>query len=65
MDPGLFDPQNSNSALMATSPAQDSGIDINTDLGINNQDGADPSLIAITAPIIRTVVWDRGTYEYK
>lgn len=65
MDPGLIDPQNHNFALMATSPARDSGTDLTSVFSIDNHDAADPRLPAITAPIIRTGVWDRGAYEYE
>jgi hypothetical protein len=63
VDPGLVDPQNQNFALMATSPAHDSGIDLANVFGIDNHAAADPTLPDITAPIIRTGVWDRGAYE--
>jgi hypothetical protein len=63
--PGLIDPQNHNFALMATSPARDSGTDLTSVFSIDNHDAADPILPAITAPIIRTGVWDRGAYEYE
>jgi hypothetical protein len=65
MDPGLIDPQNHNFALMATSPARDSGTDLTSIFSIDNHDAADPGLPAITAPIIRTGVWDRGAHEYR
>jgi parallel beta-helix repeat protein len=65
MDPELVDPQNHNFALMATSPARDSGRDLTTVIAIDNHDAGDPSLPAITAPIIRTGVWDIGAYEYE
>jgi hypothetical protein len=32
---------------------------------IDNHDSANPTLPAITAPVIRTGVWDRGAYEYE
>jgi len=65
VDPRLVDPQNHNFALMATSPARDSGIDLTSAFSIDNHDAADPTLPAINAPIIRTGVWDRGAYEYE
>lgn len=65
MNPGLVDPQNYNFALMATSPARDSGVDLTSVFSIDNHDAADPRLPAIPAPIIRTGVWDRGAYEYE
>jgi hypothetical protein len=64
VDPGLVDPQNHNFALMATSPARDSGTDLTSVFNIDNHDAADPSLPAITAPITRTDTWDIGAYEY-
>ena len=63
--PGLVDPQNHSFALMATSPARDLGTDLTSVFSIDNHDAADPTLPAITAPIIRTGVWDRGAYEYQ
>ena len=65
MDPGLVDPQNLNFALMADSPARDSGTDLTGVFDIDNHDAVDPSLPAIAAPIIRTGVWDIGAYEYQ
>ena len=65
MDPELIDPQNHNFALVPTSPARDSGTDLTDVFHIDNHDAAEPSLPAITAPIIRTGVWDRGAYEYE
>lgn len=65
MDPGLIDPQNYNFALMATSSARDSGTDLTNVFNIDNHDAADPSLPAITVPIIRTGAWDIGAYEYR
>jgi len=64
MDPGLIDPQNHNFALMATSPARDSGTDLTSVFSIDNHDAADPRLPTITAPNIRAGAWDRGAYEY-
>jgi hypothetical protein len=64
MEPGLVNPQNHNFALMATSPARDSGTDLSNVFGNDNHDAADPRLPSMTAPIIRTGVWDRGAYEY-
>jgi hypothetical protein len=64
VNPGLVDPQNNNFALGSTSPARDSGTNLIFIFSIDNHDAADPTLPTITAPIIRTRVWDRGAYEY-
>jgi hypothetical protein len=65
MDPELVDPQNHNFALIATSPARDSGTGLSGVFEIDNHDAADPALPAIAPPIIRAGAWDRGAYEYK
>jgi hypothetical protein len=65
INPGFVDPQNFNFALVATSPARDSGTALTSVFAIDNHDAADPTLPAIIAPIIRTSLWDRGAYEYK
>jgi hypothetical protein len=65
IDPKLVDPQNNNFALIATSPARDSGSNQNSIFSIDHHAAADPSLPSITAPINRTGVWDRGAYEYQ
>jgi hypothetical protein len=64
-EPGLVDPQNSNFALLASSPARDSGTDLSSVLMIDNHDAADPSLPVITAPVVRTDAWDMGAFEYE
>jgi hypothetical protein len=61
--PGLVDPQSNNFSLQLNSPARDSGVDLSAVLGIDNHDADIPTLPAITAPIIRTGVWDRGVFE--
>jgi len=64
VDPGLVDPENHDFTTTTTSPARDSGTDLASVFNVDNHDAADPRLPAITAPIIRTGVWDRGAYEH-
>lgn len=65
VNPKLVDPQNQNYAIVATSLARDSGIDLASEFLIDNHDATDPTLIAITAPMIRISFWDRGAFEYR
>jgi len=62
--PGLVDPENHNFSLMIVSPARDSGTNLSDIFNVDNHDAMDPSLPAITAPVIRINPWDRGAYEY-
>jgi hypothetical protein len=64
-DPRLVAPETHNFSLAAGSPARDSGTSLSGVFGIDNHDAADPALPVITAPIVRTGVWDRGSYEYQ
>jgi hypothetical protein len=63
MEPGLVDPINYIFSLLISSPARDSGRDLSSVFRIDNHDAAIPTLPAITPPLIRTGVWDRGAYE--
>lgn len=62
-DPRLVNPQNDNFALALTSPARDSAIDLTSIFSIDNHDAANPKQPIISAPVIRTGIWNRGAFE--
>lgn len=65
IDPELFDPDHGDFSLSATSPALNSGIGLTAVFSVDNHDAAEPTLPGITAPTVRTGLWDIGVYEHE